>query len=49
MFTAITTRPPIAKTSLHALAAEIAPKSSGSSTSGGKKSVVLTKATSSLT
>ena len=46
MFTANTTRPPIAKTSLHALAAAIAPKSDGSSTSGGKKSVVLTKATS---
>ena len=49
MLTAITTRPPIANTSLHAFAAAIAPKSLGSSTSGGKKSVVLTKATSSET
>ena len=48
MLTASTTRPPIAKTSLHALAAAIAPKSDGSSTSGGKKSVVLTKARSSV-
>ena len=48
MFTARMTRPPIAKTSLHALAAAIAPKSNGLSTSGGKKSVVLTSATSSV-
>jgi hypothetical protein len=41
---ASTTRPPIANTSLHALAAAIAPKSAGSSTSGGKKSVVETNA-----
>ncbi|CAB4575504.1 unannotated protein [freshwater metagenome] len=46
---AITTRPPMANTSLHALAAAIAPKSAASSTKGGKKSVVLTNATSSLT
>ena len=46
---AITTRPPIANTSLQALAAAIAPKSAGWSTSGGKKSVVDTIATSSLT
>ena len=46
MLTANTTRPPIAKTSLHALAAAMAPKSEGSSTSGGKKSVVLTSASS---
>src|SRR4051812_34419479 len=44
MFRARTTRPTMAKTSLHAFAAAIAPKSSGSSTSGGKKSVVETKA-----
>src|SRR3954451_22596504 len=44
MFNARTTRPPMAKTSLQALAAAIAPKSSGSSTRGGKKSVVDTKA-----
>ena len=49
MFSAITTRPPMAKTSLHAFAAAIAPKSDGSSTSGGKKSVVDTTARSSLT
>ena len=42
MLTAITTWPPIANTSLQALAAAIAPKSPGSSTSGGKKSVVET-------
>ena len=41
---ASTTRPPIANTSLQALAAAIAPKSDGSSTSGGKKSVVDTSA-----
>ena len=46
---AITTRPPIANTSLQAFAAAIAPKSAGWSTSGGKKSVVDTMATSSLT
>jgi len=46
---ASTTLAPIAKTSLQAFAAAIAPKSSGSSTRGGKKSVVLTSATSSLT
>ena len=45
---ASTTRPPMANTSLHALAAAIAPKSDGSSTSGGKKSVVDTSATSSV-
>jgi selenium donor protein len=39
------TSPPIAKMSLHALAAAMAPKSAGSSTSGGKKSVVDTRAT----
>ena len=44
MLRAITTRPPMAKTSLQALAAAMAPKSSGSSTSGGKKSVVDTRA-----
>ena len=38
----------MAKTSLHAFAAAIAPKSDGSSTSGGKKSVVLTNAMSSV-
>ena len=48
-FTAIKTFPPMAYTSLHAFAAAIAPKSEGSSTRGGKKSVVLTKAISSLT
>src|SRR3954447_23242699 len=48
MLSASTTRPPIANTSLHAFAAAIAPKSDGSSTSGGKKSVVETIATSSL-
>jgi hypothetical protein len=47
--TAMTTRPPIANTSLHALAAAMAPKSAGWSTSGGKKSVVLTSATSGAT
>jgi hypothetical protein len=46
---AVVTRPPMAKTSLHAFAAAIAPKSPGSSTSGGKKSVVDTTARSSLT
>ena len=45
MLTAIATRPPMAKTSLQALAAAMAPKSLGWSTSGGKKSVVLTNAT----
>ena len=49
MFSAITTRPPMANTSLQALAAAMAPKSDGSSTSGGKKSVVDTMARSSLT
>ena len=49
MFSAITTRPPMANTSLQALAAAMAPKSAGSSTSGGKKSVVDTMARSSLT
>ena len=49
MFRAITTRPPMANTSLQALAAAMAPKSPGSSTSGGKKSVVETTARSSLT
>jgi hypothetical protein len=39
--------PPIAKTSLRAFAAAIAPKSAGSSTSGGKKSTVKTSARSS--
>src|SRR4051812_44659845 len=48
MLSASTTRPPIANTSLHAFAAAIAPKSDGSSTSGGKKSVVETIAKSSL-
>ena len=48
MLSAITTRPPMANTSLHAFAAAIAPKSDGSSTSGGKKSVVDTIARSSL-
>ena len=48
MLRASTTRPPMAKTSLHALAAAIAPKSDGSSTSGGKKSVVDTSAVSAL-
>ncbi len=48
MFTAIVTRPPMANTSLQALAAAIAPKSAGSSTSGGKKSVVETRARSSV-
>src|SRR5439155_18684673 len=47
MLRASSTRPPIAKTSLHALAAAMAPKSAGSSTSGGKKSVVDTTAVSS--
>ena len=47
--TASTTRPPMANTSLQALAAAMAPKSAGSSTSGGKKSVVDTSATSSPT
>ena len=46
---AITTDAPIANTSLHAFAAAMAPKSAGSLTSGGKKSVVDTIATSSLT
>ena len=41
------TRPPMANTSLQALAAATAPKSAGSSTSGGKKSVVETNAKSS--
>ena len=49
MFSAVVTRPPMANTSLHTLAAAMAPKSAGSSTSGGKKSVVDTMATSSLT
>src|SRR5262245_56405414 len=49
MFNASATDPPIANTSLHALAAAMAPKSAGSSTSGGKKSVVDTMARSSLT
>src|SRR5688572_26025869 len=44
MLSARTTRPPMANTSLHAFAAAIAPKSAGSSTRGGKKSVVETKA-----
>ena len=48
-FSAVVTRPPMAKTSLQALAAAIAPKSAGSSTRGGKKSVVDTTARSSLT
>jgi len=48
MFGAITTRAPMANTSLHALAAAMAPKSPGSSTSGGKKSVVDTRARSSI-
>ena len=48
MLRASTTRPPMANTSLHALAAAMAPKSAGSSTSGGKKSVVDTIARSSL-
>ena len=39
--------PPMAKTSLSAFAAAIAPKSAGSSTIGGKKSVVKTSARSS--
>ncbi len=39
--------PPIANTSLSAFVAEIAPKSSGSSTIGGKKSIVKTSARSS--
>jgi hypothetical protein len=47
MLSANTTRPPMAKTSLQALAAAMAPKSDGSSTSGGKKSVVETRAASS--
>ena len=49
MLRAVVTRPPMANTSLQALAAAIAPKSAGSSTSGGKKSVVDTTARSSLT
>src|SRR4051794_34353049 len=49
MFSASATAPPIANTSLHAFAAAMAPKSAGSSTSGGKKSVVETIATSSVT
>src|SRR5438309_3367053 len=48
MLRASSTLPPMAKTSLHALAAATAPKSDGSSTRGGKKSVVETRATSSL-
>src|SRR5207302_11038285 len=48
MLRARTTRPPMANTSEQALAAATAPKSPGSSTSGGKKSVVDTRATSSL-
>src|SRR5438477_10173599 len=48
-YSAMTTRPPIANTSEQALAAAMAPKSDGSSTSGGKKSVVDTTAVSSLT
>src|SRR5437763_15047479 len=48
MLSASTTRPPIANTWLHALAAAIAPESAGSSTSGGKKSVVDTTARSSV-
>ena len=47
MLRASTTRPPMANTSLQALAAAMAPKSDGSSTSGGKKSVVETRAASS--
>src|SRR5687768_15317462 len=47
MLSASTTCPPMANTSLQALAAAIAPKSAGSSTSGGKKSVVDTIARSS--
>ena len=47
MLRASTTRPPMAKTSLQALAAAMAPKSDGSSTRGGKKSVVDTRAASS--
>ena len=43
-----TTRPPMANTSLQAFAAAMAPKSDGWSTSGGKKSVVDTSATSSV-
>ena len=46
MLRASSTRPPMANTSLHALAAAMAPKSSGSSTRGGKKSVVDTRASS---
>ena len=48
MLRASTTRPPMANTSLQALAAAMAPKSAGSSTSGGKKSVVDTSARSSV-
>ena len=40
-------RPPMAKTSFRAFAAAIAPKRAGSSTMGGKKSVVKTSARSS--
>src|SRR5262245_50650078 len=49
MFNASATDPPIVNSSLQALAAAMAPKSAGSSTSGGKKSVVDTIASSSLT
>ena len=49
MLSAKATVAPMANTSLHALAAATAPKSAGSSTSGGKKSVVATTARSSLT
>src|SRR5918994_6629735 len=49
MLRASTTSPPMANTSLHALAAAMAPKSAGSSTNGGKKSVVDTRATPSAT
>ncbi len=45
---ASTTRPPMANTSEQALAAATAPKSPGSSTSGGKKSMVDTSAVSSF-
>jgi hypothetical protein len=45
MFSASTTSPPIVNTSLHALAAAIAPSSAGPSTTGGTKSVVDTSAT----
>ncbi len=48
-FRAMTTRAPMANTSEQALAAAMAPKSAGSSTNGGKKSAVDTRATSSAT